>query len=170
MAALMIASRISVAIVLSLAGLVKLTHWSAFPAIVSRLVPLRGKIAVAAAYGIVTCEFGIGVCMLANRGATLAAVAAAILLASFAVVLGINIFSGKKGQSCGCFGPRSRISWAHVLRNFGLAAVALAAVSSRTAGLLLIAALVVFTLSFMPRFHLSSESRSVTSSAPSTLP
>jgi len=54
-------------------------------------------------------------------GSTEAAILGASLMAMFALVMAGAIARGKAGQPCGCFGARSRIGWAGVVRNFALA-------------------------------------------------
>lgn len=55
-------------------------------------------------------------------GSTEAAILGAALMAMFALVMAGAIARGKAGQPCGCFGARSRIGWAGVVRNLALAA------------------------------------------------
>jgi hypothetical protein len=55
-------------------------------------------------------------------GSAIADFAAGALLIVFALLLGRALRAGRAGQPCGCFGPRSRISAAAVVRNLVLAA------------------------------------------------
>lgn len=55
-------------------------------------------------------------------GSTEAAVLGAFMLAMFGLVMAGAIVRGRSGQPCGCFGAKSRIGWAGVVRNFALAA------------------------------------------------
>lgn len=54
-------------------------------------------------------------------GAAIAAYAAAVLLATFAAATTRALLRGRRGAPCGCFGPRSRIGWAAVVRDAVLA-------------------------------------------------
>jgi Methylamine utilisation protein MauE len=55
-------------------------------------------------------------------GSDLAAYAAAGLMAMFAALTVAALLRGRAGAPCGCFGPRSKVSWLGVLRNVVLAA------------------------------------------------
>jgi hypothetical protein len=62
-------------------------------------------------------------------GSDAAAYAAAALMAMFAALTVGALLRGRAGAPCGCFGPRSKVSWLGVLRNVVLA-VAFALVPS----------------------------------------
>jgi hypothetical protein len=62
-------------------------------------------------------------------GYSAAAYASAALLSVFAVVVGAAIVRGAAGAPCGCFGARSRVGGASVVRNLALAAAFAAAPS-----------------------------------------
>ena len=72
----------------------------------------------------IAAEAGLGAAVAA--GVPGAAEVAAALLAVFALALVVAIARGREGAPCGCFGGRSRIGWAAVLRT-ALFAAALAA-------------------------------------------
>lgn len=70
-------------------------------------------------WSLVTIELGLAVALVA--GSTEAAILGAALMAMFALVMVSAIARGRAGEPCGCFGARSRIGWAGVLRNLALA-------------------------------------------------
>ncbi len=55
-------------------------------------------------------------------GSDAAAYAAAALMALFAALTVAALLRGRAGTPCACFGPRSKVSWLGVARNFVLAA------------------------------------------------
>lgn len=81
---------------------------------------------------VVVAELALAVGVVAGSDA--AAYAAAALMALFAATLLSALMQGRAGEPCGCFGSRSRVGWAAVLRNAALAA-AFAAVASLPASL-----------------------------------
>src|SRR5205085_549790 len=80
---------------------------------------------------LVTTEAALAVAVAA--GVDGAAYLAGGLLVAFAVVVAIEIRRGRTGQPCGCFGARSRVGRAAVVRNVALAAAFVAAPSVPTA-------------------------------------
>ena len=54
-------------------------------------------------------------------GVDAASWAAAALMAAFALALALALRGGRAGAPCACFGSRSRVGWAGVARNLGLA-------------------------------------------------
>jgi hypothetical protein len=89
--------------------------------------PLRVPAVVVVA--LVEAALAVGVAV----GSDAAAYASAVLLACFAAALGVALARGKAGAPCGCFGARSRVTGAAVVRNLLLAG-AFAAVPSLPAG------------------------------------
>jgi hypothetical protein len=77
--------------------------------------PLR----VPAASALIATELALALAVAA--GSDVAAYAAAALVALFAAAIGIAIVRGRTGAPCGCFGARSRVGAAAVVRNLGLA-------------------------------------------------
>lgn len=71
-------------------------------------------------WSLIAIELGLAAGVAA--GSTEAAILGTALMAMFALVMLGAIARGKAGQPCGCFGARSRIGWAGVVRNFALAA------------------------------------------------
>jgi Methylamine utilisation protein MauE len=69
---------------------------------------------------LVIVELGLAVTVAA--GSEQASWLAAGLLAMFAAALVGAILRGRAGERCSCFGSRSTVGWASVLRNLGLAA------------------------------------------------
>ncbi|MFN8175805.1 MAG: MauE/DoxX family redox-associated membrane protein [Solirubrobacteraceae bacterium] len=82
---------------------------------------VRGAASRRAAWALlVAAEASLGV--LVALGSDAAALAAAALLACFAVALALALRRGLEGAPCGCLGARSRVSRAAVTRNVLLAA------------------------------------------------
>ena len=71
-------------------------------------------------WSLIAIELGLAAGLIA--GSTEAAILGAGLMAMFALVMAGAIARGRAGEPCGCFGARSRIGWAGVVRNFALAA------------------------------------------------
>jgi Methylamine utilisation protein MauE len=72
--------------------------------------------------GTIAAELGLTVALLVDANA---AVAAAALMAAFAIAQVVAIARGRAGAPCGCFGGRARIGWLGVART-GLLAAAFA--------------------------------------------
>ncbi len=81
---------------------------------------LHGRVARAVWLPLAALEALLAVGLLA--GWPPAAVAAAIVLAAFALAQALAIAAGRAGAPCGCFGSRGRVSWFSVARTSGLAA------------------------------------------------
>ena len=92
-------------------------------------VPRPLRLAAAIALGALEALLAVGVA----AGSATAAYAAAALLAVFAIAVGVALARGARGAPCGCFGARSRVGSASVLRNVALAA-AFAAIPSLPSG------------------------------------
>lgn len=71
-------------------------------------------------WSLIAIEVGLAVAVAA--GSTEAAWLGAALMLLFALTMAGAIMRGRAGEPCGCFGARSRIGWAGVARNLGLAA------------------------------------------------
>jgi hypothetical protein len=69
---------------------------------------------------VVVAEVGLGAAVVA--GLDLGAVLAAGLMLLFAATVAGAIFRGRAGAPCACFGARSTVGWAQVVRNLALAA------------------------------------------------
>lgn len=82
---------------------------------------LRDASARAAVWGsTIAVEAALAIAVAA--GLPWAAVAAAALLAAFALTLAVAVLRGRTGRPCGCFGSRSRIGWPAVGRAAALSA------------------------------------------------
>jgi hypothetical protein len=112
------------------AAVTKLRALDAFVGVVHnyRLVPEALERPIAYALPVVELAIALGVLLPALRAP--AAVAAAIMLALFAVAMAINLLRGRRDIDCGCFATvlRQRLSWSLVGRNLLLAGMALALV------------------------------------------
>jgi hypothetical protein len=112
--------RIAVAAVLALASVSKLrSPRSAAAGLAAFGIPRAARLP--AALGVAVAEAGLAVGI--ARGADVAAYAAAALVGAFAVALATALARGRAGAPCGCFGPRSRITRAAVVRNLFLSCV-----------------------------------------------
>jgi hypothetical protein len=92
-------------------------------------VPARLRLPGALAVAALEAVLAVGVA----GGSDVLTYAAAGVVAGFGLVVGTALMRGRAGAPCGCFGPRSRVTGASVLRNVALAA-ALAAVPSLPRG------------------------------------
>ena len=68
---------------------------------------------------LIVVEAALGISVAA--GSSEAAYAAAALCTAFALLLVLAILGGQAGAPCGCFGARSRVTWAGVARSAALA-------------------------------------------------
>lgn len=166
MEALSVVSRVGVGVVFLVAAFTKIPTWSVFPDMVARLVPVGKPTAKATAAAIVAAEFTIGCLLVAGLATGPAVIAASVLLGTFATTLALNIFAGKEGHACGCFGANSRISWAHVLRNVALAAHALISVLPGASAILAFISAATVSLSFAHRLRAPPAPKGVAISAP----
>ena len=102
-------------------------------AALAKLAAPRDSIAALASFGfadsplrpiawaaLIAVEVGLAIAV--ALGSTVAAYAAAALMAMFAGLTVAALLRGGAGAPCACFGPRSKISWLGVLRNVVLAA------------------------------------------------
>lgn len=153
MEALSVLSRCAVGGIFLVASFTKIPTWSMFPGAVARLVPMGKETAKAAAVAIIAGELAVGCLLVTGVATKTAAVAAVLLLATFAITLTLNIFAGKEGRACGCFGAGSRISWAHVLRNVALAMLASISLVPDATSILAFASVASFCLSFLHRLR-----------------
>jgi Methylamine utilisation protein MauE len=125
------------ALLFAAAALHKLADWSRFGAALAgyRLAPewLVPGLAVA----VVALEIAAAALLPVLQSRPAGALLAAVLLASYAVVIGVNLRRGRTSIDCGCFGPGARnpIGPWMVVRNVLLAVLVLTAalpVSSRS--------------------------------------
>ena len=88
-----------------------------------RLAPARGAYAIARS--LVALEIGLVVGLVAPWTASEASLFAAILLAGYAVAIGVNLTRGRNEIECGCGGPGERLHLRLVARNVLLIGVGL---------------------------------------------
>ncbi len=110
--------RCALALTLLTSAALKLRHWHASRDALSTFsVPSRARATVLALLIVVESALGVGVA----AGRDGAPYAAAVLCGSFAGALALAIARGRAGAPCGCFGRRSRVTWAAVARSAVLA-------------------------------------------------
>jgi hypothetical protein len=114
-----------------------------------RLVPerLAGPVAVVLAGG----EALAVILLLVPGFRTVGASVAALLLASYAAAMAINLSRGRTSIDCGCGGPAQSISWALVGRN-----VLLAALAAPAAAPVLARSLTAFDIVLLPTLVLAA--------------
>jgi hypothetical protein len=138
--------RIAVAAVLALASVAKLRSPRATAAGLDAFgVPRAVRVPAALGVALAEAALAVGIAI----GADVAAYAAAALVAAFGVALATALGRGRAGAPCGCFGPRSRITRAAVIRNLLLAGICAALPSfpqetPSTQGWLVLALIVAF--------------------------
>lgn len=112
----------------------KLTEFAVFRATLAdyELMPASSTGVIAAT--VIVLELAIGIGALAPSTARTAMLAGAALLLAYAAAIGINLARGRRDIDCGCTGPATRqlLSGWLVLRNVGLAGLAL--VGAATSG------------------------------------
>jgi len=118
--------RAALALLLLAAAVHKLRDPGTFRATLAEYRLLPDAVAPAAAGLVIGVELAIAAALLALPAPGL--VATALLLATYALAIGINLARGRRHIDCGCGGPAARqpISGRLVARNLLLAAVALA--------------------------------------------
>jgi hypothetical protein len=87
------------------------------------LIPVGAVLAVGRALPVVEAAIGIGMLVPLTRQPALIGFAALMLL--YAGAMGMNLLRGRRQIDCGCGGESHPLSWALVLRNAVLAALAL---------------------------------------------
>ena len=112
--------RLALGVVLGGAALAKLISPRASIASLESFGFAPGPLRPLAWAGLIAIELALAVAVV--LGSDSAAYAAAGLMLLFAALTAGAILRGRAGSPCACFGPRSKISWLGVLRNFGLAA------------------------------------------------
>ena len=95
-----------------------------------RLAPSAWSFGIARV--LLALEIGLVVGLVAPWTATRAAVVAAIVLAGYAVAIGVNLARGRNEIECGCGGPGERLHLRLVARNALLIAVGLVGASAST--------------------------------------
>lgn len=115
-----VAARLVLATILAFAAVSKLAAPRSSQAALATFGVPAGTLRWAAWSGVVAIELGLAAGVAA--GLDLAAWAAGALLASFAAALALALRRGRAGAPCACFGSRSTVGRAAVLRNLVLAA------------------------------------------------
>jgi uncharacterized membrane protein YphA (DoxX/SURF4 family) len=127
-------ARIVLAAVLAMAAFAKLRSLDEFVGVVHNYRVLPEFLVRPVAYALPPLEAAIALALLLEPTRRGAAIAAAALLAVFAVVMAVNLARGRVEIDCGCFAAalRQRISWALVGRNLALIALAALAMPAVT--------------------------------------
>lgn len=122
-------------------GVAKMLDQPGFASVIAsyRLLPLDA--AFPAARLIASVQMGLGVWLCSGIYSRVACLCAVLLLALFALAMGINVARGRTGLSCGCLpGHDTRLTGGSVLRTLLLAAAMLgAAATGRPSGAVLAA-------------------------------
>jgi hypothetical protein len=126
--------RIVLAAVLAMAAFAKLRSLDEFVGVVHNYRVLPEFLVRPVAYVLPPLEAAIALALLLEPTRRGAAIAAAALLAVFAVAMAVNLARGRVEIDCGCFAAalRQRISWALVGRNLALIALAALAMPAVT--------------------------------------
>ena len=128
-------ARLALAAVFAMAAFAKLRALDEFVGVVHNYRILPERLARPVAYALPPLEAAIAVALLLEATRRAGAVAAAGLLALFALAMAVNLARGRVEIDCGCFAAtlRQRISWALVGRNLVLIGLAALALSPNTA-------------------------------------
>ena len=120
---------LSLALLWIAAALFKLRGFEVFSVVLAdyRLVPERVVHACAAAVIVLELGLGLGLLVSATRG--IALIGSALLLATYAAAIALNLYRGRRFIDCGCMGPvgHQPLSAWLVARNLLLAVLALVA-------------------------------------------
>ena len=127
-------ARLVLAAVLAMAAFTKLRALEEFVGVVHNYRILPEFLVRPAAYGLPPLEAAIALALLIEPTRSAGAIAAAALLAVFAVAMALNLARGRVEIDCGCFAAtlRQRISWALVGRNLALIGLATLAIPATT--------------------------------------
>lgn len=125
----MLVLRLAFALLFAAAGLHKLRQFTEFRDTVSDYELVPAALVTPAALLVIAMELVIVVALLVSVWVPFGSVAAAALLAGYAIAIGINLARGRDSIDCGCGGSslRQPISGWLVLRNLLLAGAASAA-------------------------------------------
>jgi hypothetical protein len=131
-------ARLVLAAVLALAAFAKLRALEEFVGVVHNYRVVPEFLVRPVAYALPALEAAIAIALMVEPTRRAGAIAAAALLAVFAVAMALNLARGRVEIDCGCFAAtlRQRISWALVGRNvalMGLAALAMPATTGARA-------------------------------------
>jgi len=128
--------RFIIAAVLGLAATGKATTLRRFAKVIRQFsLASTDAVAMWLAITVTATEFTLAVCLVTGAFVAAAAWAAAAMFALFGLVLALVLRRGDTGPiSCGCFGGNAPISWAHVVRNIVLSALAIGAAEPQIRG------------------------------------
>jgi hypothetical protein len=124
-----IAIRTLIALVFLSAAIGKMRSWPIFQGVVANYRLLPQVLVGPVTYALPPAEAAIGAILPTGLLAPWAEGAAALLLAAFAVAIGINLLRGRRHIDCGCFQStlKQPLRWTLVSRNVLLALLAAAA-------------------------------------------
>ncbi len=133
-----IAVRLFAALVFGAAAIGKMRHWQVFEGVIANYRVMPGPLVRPFAYLLPPLELLVAVGLVTLR-APVPEAAAGLLLALFAVAMGINILRGRREIDCGCFSStlRQTVRWPLVARNavmIGLLAACAAADGGQVTG------------------------------------
>jgi hypothetical protein len=119
-------ARLVLAAVFAMAAVAKLRALDEFIGVVHNYRILPECLVRPVAHALPGLEAAIALALLLEPTRSVAAMAAAAVLALFAVAMAVNLARGRVAIDCGCFAAtlRQRISWALVGRNVALIALA----------------------------------------------
>lgn len=119
----------ALALLFTVAALHKLRDRDAFRATLDAYDLLPPALSAPLARALPMLELAAAVLLVAPRAAAAGASLAALLLALYALAMGVNLLRGRRDLDCGCMGPgaRSPVGPELVVRNLVLLAVALVA-------------------------------------------
>ena len=114
-------------LVLAVAAVAKVAHWTAFRGVVGSYRLLPERLVGPFSFILPPMELVAGACLAVRVAMPWAALVAAALFSLFAIAIAINLARGRTYIDCGCFQSalRQSIDWRLVARNCGLAALAL---------------------------------------------
>jgi len=135
-AAAVIAIRIAIALVFLFAAIGKARHLAIFGGVVANYRLLPPALVLPVAYILPPAEAAIGLALLTGRMTPWAEAAAAFLLGSFAVAIGINLLRGRRHIDCGCFQGtlKQTLRWSLVVRNAVMVVLLVGAAIAAPAG------------------------------------
>ena len=111
---------------LLLAGVMKLVSVRNFAKAVFAFELFSARISAVIALVVPVIEVFLGAALLFSIYRTGVHIGVVVLLLTFAAVMVAAIQRGKTGSACGCFGDHSTVGWPLVIRDLGLAALAMA--------------------------------------------
>ncbi|MBY0278230.1 methylamine utilization protein MauE, partial [Candidatus Binatia bacterium] len=119
----------ALALLFAVAALHKLRSRDAFGATLDAYAVLPHALSAPLARAVPVVEIAAAVLLVTPRAAAAGGALAAMLLAIYALAMGVNLLRGRRDLDCGCMGPgaRSPIGPGLIVRNALLIAVALVA-------------------------------------------